>query len=313
MSDNNLHPVLKEALAQPGDPNATPVEKQHPDVAREEFDNDLAAVDKEAPTMREVRDLKIPGPATDLEARLYIPDSAPAKGPVMIYYHGGGNIRGNIGTHDSTCRVLANAGGFPILSIEYRLAPEHPFPAAADDAFSALKWASQHASDIGGDASRILVGGDSAGGNLAAAVCLRARDESGPAIAAQMLIYPVIDHVGEYESKRLYSKGYMLDSMPFYTASYLPDPESRKNPMASPIFAESHSSLPPAFILTCSFDPLHDEGCAYAAKLTAAGVTVDQENYPDMIHGFTLLRGLLTEADPALEDAARRTLKLVGS
>jgi acetyl esterase len=127
-----------------------------------------------------------------------------------------------------------------------------------------------------------------------------------------MLIYPVIDHVGEYESRKLYSKGYMLDSMPFYTASYLPDPENRKNAMASPIYAERHSSLPPAFILTCGFDPLHDEGCAYAEKLKAAGVTVDQENYADMIHGFTLLRGLLPEADPALGDAARRTLKLIG-
>jgi acetyl esterase len=176
-----------------------------------------------------------------------------------------------------------------------------------------VNWASENTRNLGFCEQRLFVGGDSAGGNLAAIVCLHARDKSKPAIAAQMLIYPVLDHVNSYESTKLYSKGYMLDSMPYYTASYLPDAERRSDPMASPIFAKSLKDLPPVFMLTSGFDPLHDEDCAYVEKLRAAGVTVDQVNYPAMIHGFTLLRKLLPEADEALADAARRTLALAAS
>lgn len=304
MPDAELHPVLKDALSQPGDPDAIPVEKQSPEQAREEFESDLAAVDAPAPEM-ETRELEIPGPARAMGARLYMPSGVDAPAPLLVFFHGGGNIRGSLATHDSTCRVLAQEGGFRVLSVDYRLAPEHPFPAAAEDAMAATVWAHANAGDLGGDPARFAVGGDSAGGNLAAVVALRARDEGGPAIGAQMLIYPVIDHAADTPSRRTYSKGYMLDSMPFYTRAYLPDESARRHPHASPLHAADFSRLPPAVLLTAGHDPLHDEDVAYGERLSAAGVRVERIDYPEMIHGFTLLRGLLGEADEALARCAR--------
>lgn len=312
MSNADLHPTLKKALSSPGDPNATPVEEQTPEAARAEFDSDIAAVDGPAPEVASTKDISIPSGSGDIPARLYHPDSLDDDPSLLIYFHGGGNIRGNIETHDSTCRVLADSGKVLVLSIDYRLAPENPFPAAAEDAIAAITWAVDDSANLGFSPKKLMIGGDSAGGNLAAVACLQLRDNNGPAVAAQMLIYPVIDHVNDYESTRLYSKGFMLDSMPFYTASYLPNEEDRCNPMASPIFAEDFANLPPAFVLSAGFDPLHDEDIAYATKLREAGVRVDHVDYPDMIHGFTLLRGLLPEADKALADAIRRTKVLAG-
>ena len=249
----------------------------------------------------------------EIPVRFYRPSSQERNLPLIVYFHGGGNIRGNIDTHDSTCRVLASGGGCAVLSVDYRLAPEHPFPAAVEDAATAVSWAAENSERLRCDGKRLIVGGDSAGANLAAVVSLRARDAGAPGIAAQMLIYPVIDHLADTESRRRYSSGYMLDSMPFYTASYLPNPDDRGHPDASPIHAADHSNLPPAYIMTAGYDPLHDEAVAYAEKLQEAGVRVDLVNYPEMIHGFTLLRDLLPEADQALADAANRVLALCNS
>lgn len=304
MSD--LHPKLQEILALPENPDAVPVEQQTPEEARAEWKADMAAVDGPKPDMARVQDLTLPGPAGNMAARLYVPHGL-SEGPQagLIYFHGGGFIRGDIETHDGLCRMLAQAGEMIVISVAYRLAPEHPFPAAFEDACAATAHITGHAGQFGLDENRIAVGGDSAGGNLAAAVCLAARDGGGARIRAQLLLYPVTDLVGETESGRLFSRGYLLNSMPFYTASYLGAEGDGHHPHASPLLASDHSGLPPAIITTAGFDPLRDEGIAYGGKLKAAGVDVVHLHYADMIHGFSSLRGLLAEADASLEEAGR--------
>ncbi len=310
---SELDPILKDILAQPGDPNATPVEEQDPDEARAEFEGDMRAVDAEPPEIASVENIQVAGAAGDLGARLYTPGGcAPGEGALLIYYHGGGNIRGSLDTHDSACRVLANASKAKVLSVDYRLAPEHPFPAAADDAWASFTWAHAHARDLGVSGDRIAVGGDSAGGNLAAVVSLDTRDRSGPPVAFQMLIYPVTDHASDTESKRLYSSGYLLNSMPFYTASYLPDEVDRTHPRASPAYALSHAGLPPAVVMTAGFDPLLDDGKAYADKLEEAGCEVDYVCFESMIHGFISLRGLIPTAEEGLRRCAASMCRVVG-
>lgn len=311
MSEQELHPILRDILSQPSDPNAIPVEQQDPEDARTEFESDIAAVDKAAPEMGAVNNIELPGPAGPLPARVYRPENISDTAPLMVFFHGGGNIRGSLETHDSTARVLAASGPCIVVSCRYRLAPESPYPAAVDDAAAATASIAGNVHQYGGDPARIIVAGDSAGGNLAAAVALRARDEGGPELAAQLLIYPVIDHVAETESRQAYSKGYMLDSMPFYTDCYLPDRTRRTEPYASPIHANNFASLPPAVVLTAGFDPLRDEGQAYARALEAAGTPVRMLHYPSMIHGFTLLRGLLEEADQALQACTRAALEMI--
>lgn len=307
---SELHPTLKNILQQPENPNATPVEIQDPDEARREWKSDMAAVDAPAPEMAEVRDFVIPGPAGPIPARSYVPAGLPDTGrPLLVYYHGGGYIRGDIDTHDSVCRVLARDAGCMVVSPAYRLAPEHRFPAAAEDAFAVVDYMSRKAKDFGVDQDRIAVGGDSAGGNLAIAASIQARDKGAPKIHFQLLIYPVTDLTSANESKRLFSKGYLLNSMPFYIASYLGPNGDGGNPLASPLLSDDLSRLPPAYVVTAGFDPLRDEGQDFARKLAAHGVAVEHKCYEDMIHGFVSLRGLLAESDAALGDCARRLAK----
>lgn len=312
MSD--LHPTLKTILQQPENPAAVPVEVQDPEEARREWKDDMAAVDATAPGMDWVWEFEIPGADGALAARGYVPAGLTTlTRPLLVYFHGGGFIRGDLDTHDSICRVLADEAQCMVVSVAYRLAPEHRFPAGAEDAFAAVAYLSAHAKEFSIDPDRIAVAGDSAGGNMAIAACLQARDRGGPAIRFQLLIYPVTDLVGYPESKRLYSKGYLLNSMPFYIASYLgPDGDGR-NGLASPLLAADLSRLPPAMIVTAGFDPLRDEGQEFARKLASSGVAVAHKCYDDMIHGFVSLRGLLPEADEALRDCARGVAKALGA
>ena len=308
-----LDPILQDILAQPGDPNATPVEEQRPEEARAEFEADMKAVDAEPPDIASVTELDVAGATRPLDARLYEPDALTSgSGVLLIYFHGGGNIRGSLQTHDSTCRVLANASNAKVLSVAYRLAPEHIFPAAADDAWASFLWTHENAGDLGVSKDKIAVGGDSAGGNLAAVLCLDSRDRTGPPIAFQMLIYPVTDHLSDTRSKRLYSSGYLLNSMPFYTASYLPNEDDRSNPRASPAYAASCADLPPAIVMTAGFDPLLDDGKAYADKMQASGCDVDYVCFDSMIHGFISLRGLVPAAEEGLRRCAQSLRRVVG-
>ena len=226
--------------------------------------------------------------AGGVPARVYRP---PGTGPfpVAMMFHGGGWVIGDLATADCQSREVCRGAGVVVVSVDYRLAPEHRFPAAAADCYAATAWAAENAERFGGDGARLAVAGDSAGGNLAAVVALMARDRQGPPIAFQLLVYPVVDGVHfETASYRDSADGYLLTAtaMQWFWNHYAPDAAVRRNPYASPLLADSHAGLPPALVLTAEFDPLRDEGEAYAAKLAAAGVAAKHLRYDGFIHGF---------------------------
>ena len=265
----------------------------------------MAAVAGPRLPVRSVSEHATPGPAGPLTIRLYEPADAGGQAlPILVYYHGGGWIRGDLDSHDDVCRYLCHHAGCLVASVDYRLAPEHRFPAALDDCDAATRWVAGNAGRLGADPARLAIGGDSAGGNIACGVTLKARERGEPAIAFQLLIYPATDLAGESESKRLYSSGYLLNSMPFYVASYIGPEGDAAAPFASPLHAADLSDLPPACVLTAGFDPLRDEGEAYAKRLQAAGVAVEYRCHEDMIHGFVSITGLIPSAEAGLADAA---------
>ncbi|MDX6715384.1 MAG: acetyl esterase [Baekduia sp.] len=226
--------------------------------------------------------------STPIPARLYAPHGAPTPGPLLVYYHGGGWVQGSVASHDASCRLLAHLAGVRVLSVDYRLAPEHPYPAAVDDAVAAYAWAVAHAERLGTDPARVAVGGDSAGGNLAAIVALHARDDDAlPAAAFQLLIYPAVDLAEKAGSVATFADGFFLTerAMDWYVDKYVPDRARRAEPQASPLRADDLSALPPAYVATCVPDPLRDEGEAYAARLRDAGVAVTHQRH-GQLHGF---------------------------
>lgn len=260
-----------------------------------------------------VEDRSIPGPRGEIPIRIYTPVGA-GNPPVIVYYHGGGWVVGSIDTHDAVARELANRAASIVVSVDYRLAPENPFPTAVEEAYAALAWVSQNAESLGGDATKVAVAGDSAGGNLAAVVSLMARDKSGPTIRFQALIYPVTNLSSlDTESYNNFAEGFFLtkEGMEWFRSQYLPGKEDWVNPHASPLLAKDHSNLPPAIVITAQFDPLRDEGEAYVEKLKKAGVQVKLSRYDGMIHGFVSFGDLLGEATEALDEIAaefKRTL-----
>ncbi len=252
-----------------------------------------------------VDNLALPGPAGEIPVRAYTPEqSGPL--PVLVYFHGGGWVTGDLETHDGLCRTLANAAGCVVASVDYRLAPEHKFPAAPEDAYAATRWVAENAGQIGGDPQRVAVGGDSAGGNLAAVVALMARDRGGPQLVFQLLIYPATDSACDTVSCRENAEGYLLtlETMRWFWNHYLSSDTDRGNPYAAPLRAPDMRGLPPALVLTAEFDPLRDEGEAYAARLRAAGVPVQFKRYDGMIHGFFGMGALVDQARTAMEEVA---------
>ncbi|HEV2216532.1 MAG TPA: alpha/beta hydrolase [Candidatus Dormibacteraeota bacterium] len=253
-----------------------------------------------------VRNGRLPGPAGELHYRLYspLPDE---KLPALLYLHGGGWVYGDIDTHDSVCRGLARRADCAVLSLDYRLAPENPFPAAVEDAWAGLEWLHQHARDIGGDPDRLAVAGDSAGGNLSAVLALRARDRGGPRITAQVLIYPVTDCDFNTTSYREKATGYGLtsESMFWFWDNYVAEPARRTDPDASPMRATDHRGLAPALIITCELDPLASEGVAYADLLERSGVSVEHIHELGMIHGYIRMAGVTSRTRKSWDDCAR--------
>ncbi|MCL6637075.1 MAG: alpha/beta hydrolase [Alicyclobacillus sp.] len=234
-----------------------------------------------------VEDQTVSGPGGNIPVRVYWPRFG-ARLPVLVYLHGGGWVFGTLDSVDDTCRALANAADCVVVSVDYRLAPEHKFPAAVEDAYAVLRWLSDHAPEIGADAGRLAVGGESAGGNLAIACTLLARDQGGPSLVAQLLAYPITDYNLDTASYRENAEGFFLTrrAMQWYWEQYLARPEDADNPLAAPLRAVSHAGLPPALIFTAEYDPLRDDGEAYAARLRAAGVPVAAVRMPGLIHGF---------------------------
>lgn len=253
--------------------------------------------------VHEVVDLVIPGPAGDLPLRVYRPSREPEL-PVLLYFFGGGWVLGTIDTADGVSRSLANSAGALVVVVGYRLAPEHPFPAAADDCYATLRWVIEHAGDIGADPTRIAVGGDSAGGNLAAGVALRARDD-GLTLVGQLLVYPNTDQLADDESMRTADDRFLFNrySVAWYRQHYLGNPADATNPLASPLRAKSLAELPPALVITAEYDPLRDQGEAYARRLASEGVKVELSRYQGMAHGFFTMAGTVDASRAALTQA----------
>ncbi|EST36519.1 alpha/beta hydrolase [Streptomyces roseochromogenus] len=257
-----------------------------------------------------VTDRSVPGPAgaPDVPVRIYEPVADPGSPlPVVVFFHGGGWVLCGLNTHDGICRELAFRTGAVVVSVDYRLAPEHRFPSAVEDAYAVTAWASAHAARLGCDPGRLAVAGDSSGGNLAVAVALMARDRGGPRIAAQLLAYPVLDHRMETPSYATYGTGFFHTTahMRWYWEQYLGPARDGSHPYVSPGLAPDLAGLPPAVMLLPECDPLRDDGLRYARRLEAAGTAVRLRLWPGMFHGFLGLGGLLPEADQALTEAAR--------
>jgi acetyl esterase len=286
-----LDPQLKayaDQLAARGNP---PRHTLSPEAARAMRAAELAA-DMEAglvalEPVAHIEDRSIAGPAGEIPIRIYTPHGD-GPFPVAVYFHGGGWVLGNLDTHESHCRGIANGAGCVVVAVDYRLAPEHKFPAAPEDCYAATRWAEEHAAEINGDRTRLAVAGDSAGGNLAAVVALLARDRGAPPIAFQLLVYPITDLRMQTVSYTENADAPMLtrDDMIWFRGHYIRDDEDVTNPLVSPLLAEDLSGLPPALIVTAEYDPLRDEGEFYGEQLLAAGVPATVRRYDGLAHGF---------------------------
>jgi len=299
-----LHAKSKEFLEQLAAAGMPPLGSLPVPETREAFKG-VAAFGGPPQSLARVEERTIPGPAGEIPLRIYTPEVRGSL-PVLVYFHGGGWVIGTFDTHDGVCRHLAKQAQAIVISVDYRLAPEHKFPAAAEDCYAATLWAADNAGSLGADAKRLAVGGDSAGGNLAAVVSLMARDRGKPRIAFQLLIYPVTDHAYDTASYRANAEGYLLtkDAMVWFWNHYLGGKADGANPYASPLRAASLAGLPRAMVVTAEFDPLRDEGEAYAQKLRDAGVPVKMKRYDGLIHGFFSMIGFFDQAKQAVADAA---------
>jgi acetyl esterase len=299
-----LDPQLQAMRDQRERDNVPPLYEMSLADARAEDLASIRAAGGEPEPVHEITNLTVSGPGGDLPLRLYRP-SAHRSLPVLVYFFGGGWVLGSIDTADGVCRSLANATGALVVVPGYRLAPEHPFPAAIDDCYAAVRWVAEHAAEIGADPARLAVGGDSAGGNLAAAVALRARD-GGPALAGQLLVYPNTDQLADDESTRANDDPFLFNrrSVGWYRQHYLANPDDTANPLASPLRADSLAALPPALVITAQYDPLRDQGEAYARRLAEAGVQVELSRYEGMAHGFFTMSGSVDASRTALAQAS---------
>jgi acetyl esterase len=272
--------------------------------ARRFYRDRRAVTQPPPPDVAEVRSLAANGPHGGIPLRFYRPLGTEAGKviPALVYFHGGGWVIGDLDTHDTLCRELCNQSGCAVISVDYRLGPEHRFPAAVDDCIAATRWVHDHAKELNVNATRLAVGGDSAGGNLAAVVSIDARDQAGPRIAFQLLIYPATDQHRDAASHRENGQGYLLtvDTMDYFAQHYIAEKAQYADWRASPLLHPNLADLPPALVITAGFDPLRDEGAEYAKRLTAAGTCVSYVNFPRQIHGFVPMGRILDESHTAI-------------
>jgi acetyl esterase len=298
-----VDPQMKLVLERAAKAALPPLYSLSAPEARRQYKETRAALAPPVPQVAAVRDLAAPGPAGPVPLRLYrgLGTAEDAALPALVYFHGGGWTIGDLDTHDSVCRALANKARCMVISVDYRMGPEHRFPAAVDDCIAVTRWVAEQGAALGVDAARIAVGGDSAGGNLAAVVAIALRDAGGPPLVFQALVYPATDQRQDTQSHAKYAEGFLLTrgNLVWFRDNYL-EPGDYDDWRASPIRAADVSRLPPAHIITAGYDPLVDEGQAYADRLVAAGVPVLYECFEGMAHGFLSMGGVLAAANHAL-------------
>ena len=284
-----------------------PFETVSPTEARALFLGGREILSPAPAPVAETRELAIAGPdGGHLPLRLYraVGTAAGTSLPALVFFHGGGWVVGDLESYDPMCRHLANSAGCAVVAVDYRLAPEHKFPAAVDDCVAATEWVAANGAALGVDAARLAVGGDSAGGNLAAVVSLIARDRGAPSLRAQLLLYPAVDFAMSHASHQRFAEGHLLTlaTMRWFAEAYLRGPQDAGDWRASPLRADDFSGLPPAYVLTAGYDPLYDEGTAYARRLEENGIAVEHRHIPDQIHGFLLMGKIVRAAGPALDE-----------
>lgn len=305
----SLHPQVVQLLERAAKSQLPPYWQVPAAVARRFYRDVRGPLAPDPPAVESSSLLLAPGKAGPIPVRAYRPKGSSKDEilPALVYYHGGGWVIGDLDTHDVVCRTLCNAARAAVLSVEYRKAPESPFPAAVDDSFSALKYISENGKALKINPSTVAVGGDSAGGNLATVVALMARDAGAPRVAFQLLIYPGCDQRMNHPSIDRNGDGYLLTkkTMEYFRAFYLPNKADYEDWRASPLLAKSLAGLPPAYVMTCGYDPLVDEGRAYFERLKKEGVSVEYREYSDMVHGFITMGRALDTANTALAECAR--------
>ncbi|HVN06912.1 MAG TPA: alpha/beta hydrolase [Bryobacteraceae bacterium] len=306
MTRNKLYPEVRGLLEEMDASGLPPIETMSPEDARRAAIDALKQLAGQPVDVASVEDAEIPGPESPVRIRIYKP-SGSAPFACLVYFHGGGWVLCDLNTHDVVCRAIARQSGAVVVAVDYRLAPEHRFPAAVDDSYAAVVWAAANAAQLQIDPACIAVAGDSAGGNLSAVMCLKSRDAGGPPIALQILVYPVTNLCAfDTPSYQEFAEGYYLSrsEMEWFRGHYLAKREDGQHPYASPLLAQDLAGLPPALVITAECDPLRDEGEAYARRLSAAGVEVSGIRYAGMIHPFFSLGGVLPQGRRAVEHVA---------
>jgi len=310
-----MHPQVQELVEKLAASDLKAIQDMTPEQSRAQS-LAMAQAREEAPKpMARVDNRVVSTPDFDVPVRIYWPNGLSDNAPCLVFYHGGGHVFGDLDTHDNLCRNLADAVSCVVVAVHYRLAPEHKFPAAAEDAYAALRWTADNAAELNIEPSRIALLGDSAGGNLVAVTTLMAREAGGPEICLQVPVYPVTDYGCDTPSYEKYATGYGMleaESMRWFRNHYLRDEADRKDWRAAPLQAEDLSGLPPACVILAECDVLHDEGAAYAAALTAAGVAVELREFEGMIHGFFNMTPVLDGAAEAQAYAASVLRKAFG-
>ena len=312
-----LHPQAKFLLDLMVERQIPATHTLSPADARKFYRERRAVTQPEPPAIAETRELQADGPHGAIPLRLYHPLPAAQRKtppPVLVYYHGGGWVIGDLDTHDTLCRELANAAGCAVVAVDYRMAPEHRFPTAVDDCIAATRWVREHAAALGVDATRLAVGGDSAGGNLAAVVAIAMRDAGDLPIRFQLLIYPATDQRRGWPSHTTNGQGYLLtaETMDYFHDHYLPDKAQDGDWRASPLLHPELSKLPPALVLTAGYDPLRDEALQYSHRLTQAGNRATHINFERQIHGFITMGKVIDEANTAVQICAAQLRRELG-